>query len=768
MARQQACPYPDDITNCICRKHMTLVNCNGKHLTSIPKIPDSAVEVNLNNNNLTTIPNHAFSGLSRLRKLYLEFNNIQTILPFAFRGLISLRYLYLSENKISVLGNKSFASIPKLKNLELKHNKIHKISKNAFDGTFAIASINIRQNYLLAVPSFGYQSNLTYIDMFDNLIVNATFPTSFMDNLQKLSVNLGKNSIQTIKKFTFASLANKRILELNLGQNKIRTVEKNAFAAFQSVSSLTLNKNRLNTLSLKNMSVDLKGKSLKSLDLSDNSLTLSAIYFSLSRIVNATLKILRLRSNNISALMARRFSTFKELTELDMSRNRITYIFENAFEGLDKLSSLKLDNNYVMSVPKDMPTTLKRFYLNKNAIKELESNAFKKLFKLKELSLKQNNIFSLSSGSFNDLGNLEKLDMSNNNIFYLPGSIFSPLKRLIHLDLGKNKLHSIQHLPNVFEPLTSLRFLSLQDNKYSFFHETTFLTTVSLQTLRLEVNNLGDFFAEENGRKLFRGLTNLEILSIANNNIKTLHESLFKDQLSLKELHAEHNMLSLWGQNTFRSTKNLTVLDMSFNLIHGIEETNLHYLNDLRYLSLAGNPFICNCNLLWFREWINTTTTVLPNIDSYTCHGPKEWHPKPLLQFSRSKIDCTNHTEDKNVIIGAAFAGLLVSVCVCVLGYKVRWRIRLRLYLISKRGKRFIRDFKMVNRMRNYGAIGNHQELFDAYISCSDQDKPWVLRHLFPGIDNGQLNDENRFGGSFKLYFDERDSEAGNLVISQL
>ena len=760
MAEQQACP--DDITNCICRKHMTLINCNGKHLTSIPKIPETAVEVNLNNNNLTTIPSHAFSGLSRLRKLYLDNNNIKTVQPFAFHGLINLRYLYLRRNEISILGNKSFANIPKLKILEIKQNSIKQIAKDAFYGTSALASINIRHNCLSEVPGLGYQPNLTRIDMFDNMIVNATFPVSFGYTLQKLSVNLGQNSIQIIKKFAFASLTDKSLLHLYLGNNKIRNVDKNAFAAFRDISSLNLNKNCLNYVSLKNINIDLIGKSLKYVDLSANHLSPHMVRDSLSCFVNATLKILRLRSNNIRALLPHSFSKFEKLTELDMSSSRVSYLHKNAFAGLDNLTSLILYDNHVASVPGDVPTTLTSFYLNSNAIKELESNAFKNLYKLKVLMLQQNYIFSLSSGSFNDLLNLEKLFLSDNNIYNLPAATFLPLRRLIYLDLGNNKLHSVQDIPTIFEPLISLRFLSLQDNRYSFFHENTFLTTVSLQSLRLERNNLGDFFAEENGGKLFRGLTNLEVLSIANNNIKTLNESVFKDQLSLKKLHAEHNMLSSWGGKTFISAKNLTLLDMSYNLIHVIEESDLQDLNGLKYLYLNGNPFSCNCDLLWFREWIDTTSKVLPNKKSYKCHGPKKWLEKPLMQFGRSKINC------ETSIIYFVSAGLLILLFASIMGYKIRWRVRLRLYLLSTRGKQFIKKIKKGNPRRNYGAIDNHQEPFDAFISCSEHDKPWVLRHLLPGIDNGKLNDDNRFGGDFNLYFDERDSEAGNFVISQM
>ena len=64
----------------------------------------------------------------------------------------------------------------------------------------------------------------------------------------------------------------------------------------------------------------------------------------------------------------------------------------------------------------------------------------------------------------------------------------------------------------------------------------------------------------------------------------------------------------------------------------------------------------------------------------------------------------------------------------------------------------------------DYGAM-NDQGFYDAYISCCDQEYDWVLRHLLPEIDNGRLNDDNIFGGDFKLYYDPRDQEPGKTFF---
>jgi hypothetical protein len=55
---------------------------------------------------------------------------------------------------------------------------------------------------------------------------------------------------------------------------------------------------------------------------------------------------------------------------------------------------------------------------------------------------------------------------------------------------------------------------------------------------------------------------------------------------------------------------------------------------------------------------------------------------------------------------------------------------------------------------------------FDAYISYAEDDYRWVLDHLLPDIDSGEL--DKPFNGQFKLFFHDRDSVPGSSVISSI
>ncbi|XP_056002698.1 decorin-like [Ostrea edulis] len=77
---------------CICSG--TEVDCVWKSLKEIPTdIPKDTTELDLRNNQITKIPDTAFSGLVNLQTLYLQYNQITKIPEAAFSDLVKLRIL---------------------------------------------------------------------------------------------------------------------------------------------------------------------------------------------------------------------------------------------------------------------------------------------------------------------------------------------------------------------------------------------------------------------------------------------------------------------------------------------------------------------------------------------------------------------------------------------------------------------------------------------------------------------------------------------------
>ena len=691
--------------------------------------------------------------------LYLDHNKISNIQPFAFDGLVMLNYLDLRSNLLSDLGTNSLANLPNLERLYLVTNKIRTVAENAFNGTSSLTFVNFQSNDLTAIPPLGHQPHLSHIILEGNDIVDATFPPSFKTCSRITGIVLSSNKIKSLKSSTFQALANSRLAKLYLSGNAINSIDTGTFSGLRSLVSLKIGFNPLNSVTLKNAIAGLAGEDISSLDISGIELNGVLMEDTFSLLQNTELHSLKMKSNKIMIVHDNTFSQLNSLTMLDLSNSQINYARSHAFSGLEQLSTLKLNNNQLVLVPKNLPSSLNFLYLEKNQIHILENNAFENLAQLRVLRLSYNNILTLESGAFNGLANLEKLNLHHNRIYALPGSIFSSLVELKRLDLGKNNLRKIPYTKNIFSSLVVVTYLNLADNKCTFLQNDIFQPMISLKYLHLERNNLGKLLAEDHKRGIFEHLKNLEELYLMNNNIKALPGPMLKNQISLKRLNASNNKLTTWEPNLFKSSQKLVTLDLSYNLINTVVEKHIQYLTNLKYLNLTGSPFTCNCDLRWFRDWINQTKIVLSNNASYTCNGPRNWKGRPLLEFSRRKINCTFFS--KYAIIGLVCAAMAVAFIICGLMYRIRWRLRLRWYRLSRRGRQFLKRTKTADGIRSYGAIEDDSKIFDAYVSCSESDRPWALRNLLPGIDSGQLNDNFKFEGDFHLYYEDRDSEPG-------
>ncbi|XP_051785787.1 leucine-rich repeat-containing protein 19-like [Erpetoichthys calabaricus] len=87
-------------------------------------------ELYLNKNNISDLPENAFSALPKLKILSLEDNVISRMMPTSFQGLSSLQELYLCHNKIEILPPDIFKNLTNLKKLTLCGNKLQAMKED--------------------------------------------------------------------------------------------------------------------------------------------------------------------------------------------------------------------------------------------------------------------------------------------------------------------------------------------------------------------------------------------------------------------------------------------------------------------------------------------------------------------------------------------------------------------------------------------------------------------------------------------------------------
>ena len=113
-------------------------------LTEVPDdIPDEAIGVYINNNNITTLRANTFFHLSACTFISLADNHISKILVGAFQGLVSVNEIWFGGNRLTKLETNVFKGLSSLEKLPLSNNGMNMTEDGAFNGLS-----NLKELYL--------------------------------------------------------------------------------------------------------------------------------------------------------------------------------------------------------------------------------------------------------------------------------------------------------------------------------------------------------------------------------------------------------------------------------------------------------------------------------------------------------------------------------------------------------------------------------------------------------------------------------------------
>lgn len=116
---------------------------------------NNLIELNLSQNNFTSIPSKALSTVQKsLAILDLSINSIQNLQQNDFDGLINLTHLSLSHNRLESLEEEAFKELTRLKFLDLSNNPVTTWSPHIFMVCFF--------NPKIIIKTFLINSNLYF------------------------------------------------------------------------------------------------------------------------------------------------------------------------------------------------------------------------------------------------------------------------------------------------------------------------------------------------------------------------------------------------------------------------------------------------------------------------------------------------------------------------------------------------------------------------------------------------------------------------------
>lgn len=371
---------------------------------------------------------------------------------------------------------------------------------------------------------------------------------------------------------------------------------KNSLGKRLNLTHLRLENVGLNNTLLESLLPSLP-KTLKLLSLMNNSLT----YFSTNFISNTTVKTLDLSQNqNITMMLDKEALS---LTHLDLSHSNCEWKTSQESKPVCKIPNL-LELNFAGN-----RLNLSTFD-NRN-----DENCFWFLISL-DLSL-CDLTEPITNESFSFFPNLTSLNLDGiSNIEQFPS--FQNTERLTKLSLNDVKYFVNPTLKNmnIFKNLHKLRRLEMQYWELSLWGETelTVLFSPMIKTL--------------------------EHLDLKSTGISTI-PLVIKEMDELTKLILTSNNISSWSSISENTNKNLKALFMEWNLIETVDPHSIP--KRVFDLSLEGNPFLCTCELMPYKNWVKErklTKIIKDWASKYRCSKPHQWAGKTLDKFRPKITDC--------------------------------------------------------------------------------------------------------------------------------
>ena len=430
------------------KENLWLVNLTGNSLIAFSDTglvcdsPSNIQIIDISDNGIRDLPPRIRTITTNLNGLFASRNKISEIEPTVFETLTDIVELNLNENRIfhfpaDFLGNNS-----RMQTLQLAYNIVGFLPNGIFSVMDSVLFLNLNGMELNddIWRLLEYLTSLKILRLSDNNI--KSFDTGVMRNLNQLQIlEISDNIINEIPNRTFVNQMEMRLL--NMTKNNITSIERDSFKGMQRLFKLDLSRNKIS---------EVHSEALSDL----NSLFL--LNFSRNRIkilpkLPISLEFLDLRKNEIISLDKNNpLLGLKNLKELNLEYNNISFIPINAFKTNVKLQALQLAYNNISTIdyhmfPRDSP--LDSLFLHHNVINDIPYYPNKYFPRLRVLDISHNKLNALVPGNFGQDAlfpdNIEELFFAWNEIYLIENFVFQKPK-LRFVDLRQNRIESLSNL----------------------------------------------------------------------------------------------------------------------------------------------------------------------------------------------------------------------------------------------------------------------------------------------------------------------------------
>ena len=295
--------------------------------------------------------------------------------------------------------------------------------------------------------------------------------------------------------------------------------------------------------------------------------------------------------NNITRIRARAFSEVPNLTEINLRDNNIRSIDERAFEGLGLLRNLTLHEDLL-----SFESGVFRFFFNltflemRTAQISVPQREICRLKQLQHLILGEFLFTSLEfDGCFEDLTKLRVLNLSDMEQHNISDATFRPFRfTLTQLYVNRCGLRILE--VDTFKHFSQLTVLSLKDNSITDLPNTIFTPLTRLTSVDIAGNKLKVI-----SDTLLRPLRNLEYLSFGGDPMNLTLGEEFINMTRLRQIALDTGATQSLNSDTFRNLCHCPITDISFSIslgIIGISKDAFRPLRNVESLSFNEIPFL--------------------------------------------------------------------------------------------------------------------------------------------------------------------------------
>ena len=555
----------------------------------------------------------------------------------------------------------------------------------------------------------------------------------------------------------FKPLEHHVITNLTFKASKIREIDEYSFDDLETLQTLTLSLNsKLDIDSLKRSLIHVYGSPMPSLSFDANGWKESHLKTKIfANVKGRPMDFLSLKRNLFKRIPEGSFHGLGNLSTMILAKNSLSSC-GTALRELISITELDLSKNQLTNCDvENLPKSIRKLVLFNNkfvAIPDLcNRNGSITLKKFQELQIHRNQITSLNHESFRCMPYLRTLILKQNFIARYGSNDFSMLNRLRFLDLGKMKISVLAIAENAFS-FPSLEIFKFDNNgfkfgMYEYLKHPIFRKCLKLKYLDISRNRLT--LRPGDGEYLFGGLHGLVELRLQHVDWHVIPDGFFNIFKALRKIDLLGNQILSFNRSLFSKISTIEEINLSQNRISYVTKQSFSpaLLKSLKVIDMSSNPFICDCNILWFRDWIHSTHIKVKNYPKlYLCAMPPETRGTELRNFTLTKEECEVKSELVPFVVGAVSVCLFGTLALAGV-YKNRWHIRYWIYLLKYKRSKY-------DRIRNEESF-----MFDAFVIYCEDDNEWVIRTFVQKMEKEE---------GLKLCIHHRDFDVGKIIVENI